>query len=611
MCGISGFNWEDKDLINKMNNSLKHRGPDGEGSYTDNLVSLGHRRLAIIDLTEKGKQPMEYERKGRKVVIIYNGELYNFQEIREKLEKKGYNFKSDTDTEVILASYLEYGFNCVQKFNGMWAFCIYDITKKILFFSRDRIGKKPFYYYFDGDKFIFSSEIKGILNCKIEKEINKKGLEVYLSLGFIPAPLSIFKNIYKLERTQNLVFNLKTKKIRKFYYWGLPYFKPNFSKNILIKEGRDLLDDSTKLRKIADVEVGTFLSGGLDSSAISATMKKFKEKLHTFSIGFEDKKLDESKYAYLMSDYLGTEHHHYYFTEKDFDKLIGDISFIYDEPFGDMSSFPTMKVSELAKKYVTVVLSGDGGDEVFGGYNIHSAAAKIEFFRKIPEPIRRFLYNSFNRLYFNYKSSLFLIGKEGFKISLMKNKDFYLNLFEKEKYLSKEAINWYSINFSKILKKYKSLTESVIKFDLLNNTLSDNFLVKVDRASMANALEVRCPFLDYRFLEFSNRIPTRYKVDIFKTKKIFREIIKDRVPRKIINRGKRGFEPPIVKWLYSDYKGFLEENLDNLKKRKILSEEQKNYLDKLMNKKQTIKLEKTGEQLYNYLILELWAKKWL
>jgi len=589
----------------------KHRGPDGSGIYIDNLVSLGHRRLAIIDLTERGKQPMEYEHKGRKAVITYNGEVYNFLELREKLEERDYKFKSNTDTEVILASYLEWGFDCVKKFNGMWAFCIYDPQKKILFCSRDRIGKKPLYYYFDGEKIIFSSEIKGILNCKIKKEINKKGLEIYSSLGFIPAPLSIFKNIYKLEKKQNIIFDLKNKKIKKFYYWDLPDFSPIYSKKYLIKKGRELLDTSTKLRKIADVEVGTFLSGGLDSSAISATLKKFKEEIHTFSIGFENSELDESKYAYLISDYLGTKHHHYYFTEKDFDKLTGDISFIYDEPFGDMSSFPTTKLSELAKKYVTVVLSGDGGDEIFGGYKIHSAAIKIEFFRKIPAYFRKQFYYLFDKFYSNYKCSLFLIGKEGFKLSLLNNENFYLNLLKEEKYLSEEAINWYSTNFSKILKKYKSLTESVIKFDLLYNTLSDNFLVKVDRASMYNALEVRCPFLDYRFLEFSNRIPTRYKVDIFKTKKIFREIIKDRVPKKIIGREKQGFEPPIVKWLYSDYKDFLEDNLKNLKKRKILSEDQKNYLNKLINKKQSIKLEKTGEQLYNYLILELWAKKWL
>ncbi|MCD6274506.1 MAG: asparagine synthetase B, partial [Candidatus Aenigmarchaeota archaeon] len=224
MCGIAGFNWNDPNLIKKMNNSLKHRGPDGLGTYTDNLISLGHRRLAIIDLTERGKQPMEYEHKGRKAIITYNGEVYNFLELREKLEKKGYKFKSNTDTEVILASYLEWGFDCVKKFNGMWAFCIYDLQKKILFCSRDRMGQKPFYYYYDGERFIFASEIKAIIAAKkINKKENiyKEAVQLYFALGFIPAPYSIYKNTFKLEARQNLVFDLNKKKIKKWYYWDL------------------------------------------------------------------------------------------------------------------------------------------------------------------------------------------------------------------------------------------------------------------------------------------------------------------------------------------------------------------------------------------------------
>lgn len=616
MCGICGFNWGDSSLIRKMNDAQKHRGPDAEGVYNDGHVSLGHRRLAIIDLSERGKQPMS--NKEGTLWITFNGEIYNFQEIREELEKKGYRFRSGSDTEVIIHAYSEFGPECVKKFNGMWAFCIYDRDKNLLFLSRDRIGKKPLYFYADKKRFIFASELKAILEHEISREIDPAALELYLSLGFIPEPYSIFKGIRKLGRSQNLILNLKTMKMKTLPYWDLPDFSPILDRKKLIKEGRDLLDSSVTFRKIADVPVGTFLSGGLDSSAVSATLKKFKKELHTFSIGFEDSKkykirYDESKYAYLMSNYLGTIHHHYYFGEKDFEKMISRIAFAYDEPFWDYSAYPTAKVSELARKHVTVVLTGDGGDEVFGGYYTHKAAARIEFFRKFPSITRKIGHGFFSSAHWATKADNFLIAKEGLNLTLSKDKDFYSNLLTEQKYLPKEARLWYSQNLSNLLKKYGSLTESLIKFDLLYRTLSDNFLVKTDRASMLHALEVRCPFLDYRFLEFSNKIPTDYKVGVFGTKKLMREIISDRVPKEIVNRGKQGFMPQISEWLYSDYSDLAEEKISILKSRKILSQRQKAYMEKVVSARPKTEKEMRiyGEALYKFFALGLWAERWL
>ncbi|MGC9310576.1 MAG: asparagine synthase (glutamine-hydrolyzing) [Candidatus Aenigmatarchaeota archaeon] len=608
MCGICGFNWADKNLVEKMNRSLEHRGPDAGGKFLDDKVTLGHRRLAIIDLSKRGRQPMQ--NKEGDLTIVFNGEIYNFRELRSDLESKGHRFNSDSDTEAIIYSYSEYGFDCVKRFNGMWAFCIYDSKKKILFLSRDRAGKKPLYYYFDGQRFIFASEIKAILEYGVEREIDKTSLDMFLALGFIPAPRSIFKNIFKLEQSHSMVFDLKSRDLWIAKHWEMPPFRPEKNKKALVKEGRELLDDSVLLRKIADVPVGTFLSGGLDSSAVTATMRKFKDDLHTFSIGFEGK-YDESKYARLMSEYLGTIHHHHYFEKKDFEGLIEKITFAYDEPFWDFSSYPTAKVSELAKKHVTVVLSGDGGDEVFGGYTVHRAAAGIEFFRRFPLAFNKMAYRGFDLAFRASGKNLFFMGKEGFRLTLKEDRDFYKNLLSDDKYVSKPAQKWQSENFRPLLKKYESLTEAAIKFDLLYGTLADNFLVKTDRATMLFALEARCPFLDYRFMEFSNRVPTGYKVDMLRTKKIMREIIKDRVPKEIVGRGKAGFLPPILDWLYSDYRGLLESRLKCLIERKILSKAQEAHLERLLEKGRGANFQRTGEQIYSYFALANWAERWL
>ncbi|UXM85399.1 asparagine synthase (glutamine-hydrolyzing) [Methanococcus aeolicus] len=584
MCGINGiirFNKDVKmDELESMNKSIKHRGPDDEGVFIyegiNYSVGLGHVRLSILDLSENGHQPMGYvieedriiyndnELNNADIVVVYNGEVYNYLELKEKYDLKT---ETGTDTEIILKLYAKLGSDCVKEFNGMWAFCIFDKRKNIIFCSRDRLGQKPFYYYFDEytKELIFSSELKGIISVKpINKKenINKDAIELYFSLGFIPAPYSIYKNVFKLEGRQNLIFDLNSKEIKKNYYWELPDYNPVYDKKKLIEEGKKLLYDAVKIRMRSDVPVGAFLSGGLDSSAVVGVMKEYTDlkNLHTFSIGFEGK-YDETPYINIVKDYFKTNHHHYYFKEGDFEELVDKYSWIYDEPFGDYSGFPTYKVSELAKQFVGVSLSGDGGDEIFGGYRFHLISKRIEYLKKIPISIRKIFLKLLNNNLLKKNSILYLI-KEAIKLSMIENNEkFYSKLFDGDFIISDKGKNWIEKNLKYCLTNTNNnLSESVRIFDLLFRTLSDNFLVKVDRASMANALEVRSPFLDYRFAEFSQKIPNEFKVDFFKTKKLMREIIKDILPDEVVNRGKGGFEPPLDKWILNEKYDIILEN---------------------------------------------------
>ena len=640
MCGINGiirFNEDiSKEELELMNKSIKHRGPDDDGTYTsfkkDYSIGLGHVRLSILDLSEKGHQPMGYNIEKDKIiyedngldnadiVIVYNGEVYNYLELKEK-----YNLKTETgtDTEIILKLYNNLGFDCVKEFNGMWAFCIFDKRKNIIFCSRDRLGQKPFYYYWDGKEFIFSSELKGILSVKpINKKenINKDAVDLYFSLGFIPAPYSIYKNVFKLESRQNLIFDLNSKEIKKNYYWELPNYTPIYDKNKLIKEGKKLLYDAVKLRMRSDVPVGVFLSGGLDSSAVVGVMSEYMDlkNLHTFSIGFEGK-YDETPYINIVKDYFKTNHHHYYFEEQDFEELIDKYCWIYDEPFGDYSGFPTHKVSEMAKEFVTVSLSGDGGDEIFGGYMFHLISKRIEYLKKIPKFIRKLFLRLFS-INLSKKFDILFLIREAVKLSLINGEKFYSELLGGKFIIGKKGKTWIENNLKYCLNKTNNdLSEAIRIFDLLFRTLSDNFLVKVDRASMANALEVRSPFLDYRFAEFSQKIPNEFKVDFFKTKKLMRELIKDILPDEIVNRRKGGFEPPLDKWILNEkYDDILDngiailedvglEHLVKFYKTKIFMPNQRFVKPTLVKK---------NNKLYNIYKIKLflfvkWWEKWI
>lgn len=598
MCGINGFNFVDKKLINSMNDSLKHRGPDDQGILLDkkDKISLGHRRLSIIDLSKKGKQPMTYSHKGHVVSIVFNGEIYNFKEIKKELIKKGHRFKSMSDTEVILASYLEWGKDCVKKFNGMWAFCIYDIKKQKLFLSRDRLGKKPLYYYFDGEKFIFSSEIKGILKHKIKLELNKDAVDLYFSLGFIPAPYSIYKKIQKLEQRQLLIFDLKKKIIKKEYYYEFPKFNPINNKSKLKKDFDDLLKDSIKLRMISDVPLGAFLSGGLDSSTIVNYAKKFNENINTYSIGFEGK-LDETPKINILKNHFHTKHHHKYFFEKDFESMLKDMFYYFDEPFSDYSMFPTRMLSKFAREKLTVSLSGDGGDEIFGGYPRYKMAHQMEFLRKIPPFIRKLL------MILPWKRF-----REGLRLSLLKKETFYSEARE-DYYKPKITKDILSKKLRECLKKTDgNLVEAIRLMDIEFYTLPDNFLAKVDRSSMINSLEVRCPFLDYRLIEYSMKLPTKYKISMLKEKTFFREIISKILPQNIINQKKQGFTPPIGEWMEKKYyQKKLANILKKLSSENIISKDWKKFYLKEILQKNSIVANNYKIRLF---LFNKWAEYW-
>ncbi|MBD3249389.1 asparagine synthase (glutamine-hydrolyzing) [Candidatus Woesearchaeota archaeon] len=633
MCGIIGFNWEDRELIGKMNEVIEHRGPDDNGSYTDKGVSLGQRRLSILDLSNAGHQPTFYSKetgafseifnkeeynkflRGRLksiTSIVFNGEIYNFKELRSELSGKGYSFNTKTDTEVILAGYIEWGTECVKKFNGMWSFCIHDHEKNIFFCSRDRLGQKPFYYYLKDGKFIFASELKSILEYKDlglgeEYNINKDALDLYFSLGFIPSPYSIYKDVYKLEPRYNMIFDLEKKELKKWEYYEIDGYDPVYDKKEIIEEGKNILRDATRLRMIADVPVGAFLSGGLDSSVVVGAMKDFTDlsNLNTFSIGFEGK-FDESEYIHIAKDYFGTKHHHRYFKEDDFQNLVGKYASIYDEPLGDYSCFPTYDVSRMARKNVTISLSGDGGDEMFGGYNVHVLGKRMEIIRKIPWIFRKIGAKIPSRKNLNSYQSLFLL-KEAFRLSLSPKENIYSDALPDLGFKPKVYNEWTKKNMKYCLEKSKgNLGEAMRLNDLLFNTLPDNFLVKVDRASMANSLEVRSPFLDYRFIEFSQKIPSRWKTSLFKTKKIMRDIIKDIVPEKIVKRGKQGFTPPLERWILNEkYEKDLNNALEYVKKLSLDAYEF--YLNKALKEDNT---------MYNIYKIRLflfgkWYEKWI
>jgi len=630
MCGINGIvrfgSQIAVDEILRMNKEIKHRGPDDEGAYAVNTdeysIGLGHVRLAIIDLSEKGHQPMGYSIKEDRiiyrdseldradVIIVYNGEIYNFVELKEK-----FNIETETgtDTEVILKMYHELGEECVKHLNGMWAFCIFDKVKRKLFCSRDRLGQKPFYYYWDGKELIFSSELKGIVSIKKlnkKENINKKAIELYLGAGFIPAPYTIYKSTYKLEPAHNLVLSLDSREIHKEKYWELPRYAPIYNKDKLVKEIREVLVDATRIRLRSDVPVGAFLSGGLDSSTVVGIMAQLIDirNLHTFSIGFEGK-YDETPYIQIVASKFGTNHHHYYFTKEDFEKLVAHYVWIYDEPFADYSGFPTYKVSEIARNFVTVSLSGDGGDEIFGGYYAHVFGRKLEMYRKIvPKLFRISLIKILTPL---ERKSKIIKGLVTVTKATLEPDRFYEHLSGSLwKIAPKEYVNWLNKTFKEALSIANgNISEALRIQDMLYKTLPDNFLTKVDRASMAVALEVRSPFLDYRLIEIGQKIPNKWRVGIFQGKKFMRYIISEFVPKEILKRKKQGFSPPIDKWISEEkYVNIAKESLKILQS--VTPELYNAYKDILqMNPEKWGKYERI--QVIRLALLGMWWERWI
>ncbi len=599
MCWINWFikasilEEDAKNLIKNMNKAIHHRWPDDEWFYVekkdDMTIWLGQVRLSIIDLSPAWHQPMFYDKniwasndtfikhENNDLIILFNWEIYNFQDIKKDLEIEWYKFSTNCDTEIILASYLEYWEDCVNHFNWMWAFVIYDKINSKLFCSRDRIGKKPFYYYFDWNNFIFSSEIKWLLenkelNINTKENIDKEAIDFYLTTWYIPSPWTIYKNVKKLEARHNISIKIDTGnnnlELNKYCYYEIPKYAPVNDKNSLIEVWKTLIEDATKIRMFADVPVWAFLSWWLDSSTVVWEMIKFtkKENLHTFSIGFEWKN-DESSYINIVKDYFNTNHHHEYFKKDNFEEILKDIYYYYDEPYWDYSNFPSLFVSQLAKQNVTVSLSGDWWDEIFGWYMMHQIWAQMSILYKLPKFVKKIAYYIVPKTSDNL--SILSKIKEALRVSMLPKEDFYANIWWSTIYKPEVYKKWTIEKLREVLDKSDwNFAQAIIDYDLFYNSLWDNFCVKVDRASMSVALEVRSPFLDYRFIEYSRMIPTKWKATWRKTKVLMREIISDIVPGEIVNRWKQGFDPPLTDRIleeeYSRKIGIWLEKLHNL-----------------------------------------------
>lgn len=594
MCGICGFiSKRNIDLVKlkEMNDTMYHRGPNDSGEEIRELsdgfsLGMAQRRLSILDLSSLGHQPM-HSKNGR-ISIVYNGEIYNYLELKEEL--KDYEFQSNCDTEVLLAAYLKWGIDFVYKLNGMFAIALFDWQNDTLFLIRDRIGKKPLYYWLDRDNIVFASECKPLfLAPGFEKEINIDVLPKYLMNQYIEAPYSIFKKVYKLE--PGMVLQYRYGDIARYKFWDIAKIYNNRKKKTVLSYAeakanlKRLLIDATKKRMISDVPLGAFLSGGYDSSLISAIAQSLsKEPLKTFSIGFDNPSYNEAEYAKRIADYLGTDHTELYISQQEMLELVADIAKYYDEPFADSSQIPSMLVARLAKEMVTVVLSGDGGDEFFCGYNIYPYVAQAQRL----DCIGSLIYKAANIW---PDKGMKLLEKLPYKVKcIVKNRKINTKTqFGGENYekIVKTILLFCNGKFKfEQEEKYEEENWQIIRMLLDQDTyLSSDILCKVDRATMRYSLEARCPILDHRIMEYSYQIPHKYKFFKGDKKYILKDITYDYIPRELLDRPKKGFGVPLDSWLRGPLK---EQILD--------------YTDTDFLKKQGIfDAEATKKLIYDYL----------
>jgi len=566
MCGICGFvgQGELPDL-QKMNQAMIHRGPDAEGYWYDHDVKvyLGHRRLSIIDLSD-GIQPMLTM--DGELVVSFNGEIYNHIELRQELENKGHIFKTDhSDTEVLLYGFREWGSELPNKLNGMWAFVIYDKSKKNLFLSRDRFGEKPLYYTLQNGTFAFASELSALIkHSSIITSVSSRSLKKYFAYGFIPAPNSLYRNVHKLPGGYNLFFNIDNLTLKAWKYWDfvLEPFE-HIPKNPIIEWGerlRDLLERSIKRRLMSDVPIGVFLSGGIDSSALTAFASKILgiKKLKTFSVGFQEESFDESRYAQEIANTFHTEHYLEMLSMENAREFLPEIISKIDEPIGDSSILPTYLLCRETKKHVTVALGGDGSDELFAGYDPFHALRLSNLYSKIiPRPLHRAISIVINKLPVSHRN-----------ISL----DFKLKRTIRGMSYPKQLWNpvWLGplepkelnelflepIDIEDVYSEAIEYWESCLQDNLVDKTLQfytklylqDDILAKVDRASMMHSLEVRAPYLDIELVDFVRKIPSEYKFRNGQTKYILKKALEPVLPHNILYRHKKGFGVPIGKW---------------------------------------------------------------
>jgi|SaaInlV_125m_DNA_1040241.scaffolds.fasta_scaffold06532_3 asparagine synthase (glutamine-hydrolysing) len=610
MCGIVGYYSNNPNNESHIQDALKllhHRGPDNSGYYSDGDLILGHVRLSILDLSESGNQP--FISADGKYVIVFNGEVYNFQEIKTKLEQEGVVFKSNSDTEVVLYSLIYYGTEkALNLFNGMFSFTFYDIEKKELIIARDRLGVKPLYYYKKGKELLFASELKGIMkHSSFKKEFDQTAISQYLQFLYIPTPRTIFKDCYKLKSGYYLNYNLTTNELKEHKYWtpkkveGITTFEQARDK------AEEILKSSVKYRLVSDVPVGMFLSGGIDSSLASAFMvKESPNKINTFTIGFSEKKFNEAEKAKKIAEYLGTNHQEIYCKTSEAKDLIPKLVEYYDEPYADSSAIPTLLLSHFTSQHQKVVLSADGGDELFGGYNKYDQ-----------------YYNYYNKL-----NQLKLVKgglKAGFSLfsafKKSKRTEKFKGVLKAKTPEQMFHVASSSIQYHETLKlmnnpaPYKPINNVKFNGDFRNSfmrydmwgMMEGDILTKVDRATMAYSLEAREPMLDYRLVELSLSIPSSIKYQKGQ-KSILKEILYKHIPRELVDYPKQGFNVPLDDWLKNDLKYLVEELLseDNLKKHNIFN------IAAVQRYKEAFYQGKVHfYNIWTLLCFQMWYNKWM
>jgi len=630
MCGICGYVNIDKKpitsgaVLNGMMDAIRHRGPDDEGVHIKDNIALGHRRLSIIDLAH-GRQPMYDET--RSLCIVYNGEVYNFIELRTELINKGYSFITQSDTEVVLKAYKEWGPACLEKFNGMFAFAISDERDKSVFLARDRFGKKPLHYGTFAHTFIFGSELKSLYkHPDVNMDIDRVALGKYFAHDYVPSPGTILRGISRLEPGHYII--LKDGDTTKRRYWDFhfnidPGRRSNFdlTKNIFL----ELLRESVRKRLISDVPLGVFLSGGIDSSAVVAMMSTLMEPsdIKTFAIGFKEKSYNEADSAELVAHHFKTSHHVKMIDGDMMMEALPKILDIMDEPFADSSIIPTYIVSRFTREHVTVALGGDGGDELFMGYPSFVAHRIAAIYDRMPWLIKKMaglapkmLPGGSGYMSLQFRANRFL---RGIRHPGSIRHQTWIGSFppDEQRLLFKDTRDTSLFDprviFSESIEhfdRYKDMPDmDKVEYLYIKTYLPDDILTKVDRASMATSLEVRAPFLDKELADFAGTIPNDLKLKGFRTKHIMKEALKSVLPEQIINRGKHGFAVPVGSWFRAGLKGRLQETFQKtaVERDGLFNY---SYVDRLLSDHFTGRID-NGRKIWSLFICQMWYNKWV
>lgn len=627
MCGITGYidfsKTSGPEVLQAMTMSLLHRGPDGQGEFFRALeeanVGLGHTRLSIIDVSTSGDQPMSFEH----LHIVFNGEIYNYQEVKEVLFKEGYSFHSTSDTEVLIKAFHRWGMACLDRFIGMFAFALLDEKARKVYITRDRAGVKPIHYYYKNGCLLFGSELKPFhAHPKFEKKLNREVVPLFIQYGYVPSPHAIFQDAYKLKPGHYLEIDLNKQQFQEEKYWDSDDFYKLPTLDISYEEAKkslkELLISAFNYRMVADVPVGVFLSGGFDSSAVASLLQKHSgSRIKTFTIGFQESEFNEAIHAKKVADYLGTEHTEYYCSSKEAMDIIPDLPFIFDEPFGDNSSIPTVLVSKLARKSVKVALSADGGDEIFAGYPKHEMA--IKYTQMMPQLMLKAMSSSMGL----FKPEMFDVFFKGFNTKtryqkikeIWKNPDPAFAMKVISQFIPDQEMGKYAKHFNPNLTTNFDLSgtgsstplNQLLAIDF-KTFLLDNNLNKVDRATMAVGLEGREPLLDHRIVEFAAQLPDSFKRQGENGKRILKDIVYDYVPREIMERPKMGFIAPIEHWFRSDLKELLFSYLNEEK----LQSSSVFHAQGVLNIRDDFYAGSNDkfQRLWHFLAFQMWAEKW-